>query len=143
MLLDSKAADDEGLNKVITDDLYGYQITYDQNNRYGKIQNESESVYYKLDCHDKSCKMLNGNIDWLHNIVLYYTAKRSKNSEYTVYLKGEFTTWSLFYNSDTCYTAKQYIIPRTWFDFNEIYYYDIKIKNVVCDNCGRTLNSHD
>ena len=143
VLLDSKAADDEVLNKVITDDLYGYQITYDQNNRYGKIQNESESVYYKLDCHDKSCKMLNGNIDWLHNIVLYYTAKRSKNSEYTVYLKGEFTTWSLFYKSDSCYTAKQYIMPRTWFDFEDMYYYDIKIKNVVCDNCGRTLNSCD
>ena len=142
VLLDSKAADDEVLNKVITDDLHGYQITYDQNNRYGKIQNESESVYYKLDCHDKSCKMLNGNIDWLHNIVLYYTAKRSKNSKHTVYLKGEFTTWSLFYNSDTC-TTKQYIIPRTWFDFEEEYYYDIKIKNVVCDNCGRNLNPHD
>ena len=40
VLLDSKAADDEILNKVITEDLYGYQITYDQNNRYGKIQNE-------------------------------------------------------------------------------------------------------
>ena len=100
-------------------------------------------MYYKLECDDKSCKMLNGNIDWLHNIVLYYTAKRSKNSEYTVYLKGEFTTWSLFYNSDTCYTAKQYIIPRTWFDFEEIYYYDIKIKNIICDNCGRNLNPHD
>ena len=142
VLLDKRSADDEVLNKVITDDLYGYQITYDQNNRYGKIQNESESMYYKLECHDKSCKMLNGNIDWLHNIVLYYTAKRSKNSEYTVYLKGEFTTWSLFYNSGTC-TTKQYIIPRTWFDFEEEYYYDIKIKNVVCDNCGRNLNPHD
>lgn len=144
VLLDSKAADDEVLNKVITDDLYGYRITYDTENRYGKIQNESESVYYKLDCHDKSCKfLLNGDIDWLHNIVLYYTAKRSKNSEYTVYLKGEFTTLSLFYKSDTCYTAKQYIMPRTWFDFEDMYYYDIKIKNVVCDNCGRNLNSHD
>ena len=142
-LMDNRLADDEILHKVITDDLYGYQMTYDTENRYGKIQNESESVYYKLDCHDKSCKMLNGNIDWLHNIVLYYTAKRSKNSEHTVYLKGEFTTWSLFYNSDTCYTAKQYIIPRTWFDFEEEYYYDIKLKNVVCDNCGRTLNPCD
>ena len=144
VLLDNRIANDEVLNKVITDDLHGYQITYDQNNRYGKIQNESESVYYTLECHDESCKfLLNSDIDWLHNIVLYYTAKRSKNSEKTVYLKGEFTTWSLFYKSDTCYTAKQYIIPRTWFDFEDMYYYDIKIKNVICDNCGRNLNPQD
>ena len=143
-LMDNRIADDEVLNKVITDDLHGYQITYDKDNRYGKIQNESESIYYKLKCHDESCKLLtNGNIDWLHHIALYYTAKTSKNSDRIIYLKGEYASWALFYNRDSCYTAKQYIIPRTWFDFNEIYYYDIKIKNVVCDNCGRNLNPHD
>ena len=144
LLMDNRIADDEVLNKVITDDLYGYQITYDTENRYGKIQNESESIYYKLKCHDESCKLLsNGNIDWLHHIALYYTAKTSKNSDRLIYLKGEYTSWDIFYNRGYCYTAKQYIIPRTWFDFKEIYYYDIKIKNAVCDNCGRNLNPHD
>lgn len=147
-LMDNRLADDETLHKVITDDLYGYQITYDKDNRYAKIQNETESIYYKLKCHDESCELLsNGNIDWLHHIALYYTAKASKNSNRSIYLKGEYASWALFYNRCTCYTAKhtakQYIVPRTWFDFNEIYYYDIKIKNVVCDNCGRNLNPHD
>lgn len=142
-LMDNRLAGDGILHKVITDDLYGYQITYDTNNRYGKIQNESESIYYKLKCHDESCELLsNGNIDWLHHIALYYTAKASKNSTRLIYLKGEYASWALFYNGYT-YTTKQYIVPRTWFDFNEIYYYDIKLKNVVCDNCGRNLNPHD
>ena len=110
-----------------------------------QIQHNVESIKKQMerfiDFSDDKAILVN-NADWLHNIVLYYTAKRSKNSKHTVYLKGEFTTWSLFYNSDTC-TTKQYIIPRTWFDFEEEYYYDIKIKNVVCDNCGRNLNPHD
>lgn len=144
LLMDNRIAYDDVLNKVITDDLHGYRITYDTDNRYGKIQNESESVYYKLECHDKSCKIQsNGNINLLNHIVLYYTAKTSKNSNKTIYLKGEYTAWGLFYDRITGYTAKQYIIPRTWFDFEEVYYYDIKIKNVVCDNCGRNLNPHD
>lgn len=144
LLMNNRIADDEVLNKVITDDLYGYRITYDTDNRYGKIQNASESIYYKLKCHDESCKLLsNGNIDWLHHIALYYTAKTSKNSDRLIYLKGKYASWDLFYNRGYCYTAKQYIIPRTWFDFNEIYYYDIKLKNVACDNCGRNLNPHD
>ena len=144
LLMDNRIANDEILNKVITDDLHGYNITYDTDNRYGKLQNESESVYYKLECHDKSCKtQSNGNINLLNHIVLYYTAKTSKNSNRTIYLKGEYASWGLFYDRITSYTAKQYIVPRTWFDFEEIYYYDIKIKNVVCDNCGRNLNPHD
>ena len=143
-LMDNRIADDEVLNKVITDDLHGYRITYDTDNKYGKIQNESESIYYKLECHDKSCNtQSNGNINLLSHIVLYYTAKTSKNINKTIYLKGEYTSRGLFYDRITGYNIKQYIIPITWFDFEEVYYYDIKIKNVVCDNCGRNLNSCD
>ena len=35
--------------------------------------------------------------------------------------------------------AKRYIIPITWFDFEDTQIYNAKIDYIACGNCGRSL----
>ena len=77
----------------------------------------------------------------LVDTVLYYTAKSSLDTNKEIYLKGEFAYLLMTYNGATniVNATKRYIIPRTWFDFEKVHYYDAKINNMVYDNCGRSL----
>lgn len=145
-LMDNQAAEDEILHKVITDDLYGYQII-DHEGKFAELKNKSQSIMYETECSNKSC-IKNDNDDCENNhdgcltdTVLYYTAKSSlDDTDKEVYLKGEFVYLLMTYNDTNIFNSiKRYLVPRTWFDFEEIHYYDAKIKNMVYDNCGRSL----
>ena len=145
-LMDTQAAEDEILHKVITDDLYGYQVIYHEN-KLAELKNNSQSIMYETECSNKLCNR-NNNGDCNNNYngclvdtVLYYTAKSSLDTNKEIYLKGEFAYLLMTYNGATniVNATKRYIIPRTWFDFEKVHYYDAKIENMVYDNCGRSL----
>ena len=145
-LMDNQAAEDEILHKVITDDLYGYQVIYHEN-KLAELKNNSQSIMYETECSNKLCNR-NNNGDCNNNYngclvdtVLYYTAKSSLDTNKEIYLKGEFAYLLMTYNGATniVNATKRYIIPRTWFDFEKVHYYDAKINNMVYDNCGRSL----
>ena len=151
-LMDNQAAEDEILHKVITDDLYGYQAIYhydpvlDVKDKLAELKNNSQTIMYEAECSNKLCnrndKDCKNNYDGcLVDTVLYYTAKSSLDANKEVYLKGEFAYLLMTYNGATniANATKRYIIPRTWFDFEQVHYYDAKIKNMVYDNCGRSL----
>lgn len=145
-LMDNQAAEDEILHKVITDDLYGYQVIYHED-KLIELKNNSQSIMYETGCSNKLCSRnnnddCNNNYDGcLVDIVLYYTAKSSLDTDKEVHLKGEFAYLLFTYNGETTIAnaTKRYIIPRTWFDFEKVHYYDAKINNIVYDNCGRSL----
>ena len=142
-LMDNKAAEDEILHKVIIDDLFGYQII-DHEDKFAELKNNSQSIMYETECSNPLCNK-NECEGCLTDTVLYYTAKSSSNdTDKEVYLKGEFSYLLMTYNDANVVNAiKRYLIPRTWFDFEEVHYYYAKINNMVYDNCGRSLCAID
>ena len=53
-LMDNQVAEDEILHKVITDDLYGYQVIYHEN-KLAELKNNSQSIMYETECSNKFC----------------------------------------------------------------------------------------
>lgn len=136
ILMGNQAAEDEILAKVITDDLFGYY--YDENTKYTKLENETQEIYYKTNCPNELCKAVNVDI-CLVDAVLYYAAKSSLDYNKELYLQGEFAYMPISFNTSNRDIAKRYIIPRTWFDFEDIQIYNAKIDYIACGNCGRSL----
>ena len=136
ILMGNQAAEDEVLANVITDDLFGYH--YDENTKYTKLENETQEIYYKTNCPNELCKAINVDI-CLVDAVLYYTAKSSLDYNKELYLQGEFAYMPISFNTSNSDIAKWYIIPRTWFDFEDIQIYNAKIDYIACGNCGRSL----
>ena len=136
VLMGNQAAEDEILAKVITDDLFGY--CYDENTKYTELKNETQEIYYKTKCPNKLCKAINGDL-CLVDAVLYYAAKSSLDYNKELYLQGEFAYMPISFNTSNRDIAKRYIIPRTWFDFEDTQIYNAKIDYIACGNCGRSL----
>lgn len=136
VLMGNHAAEDEILAKVITDDLFGYR--YDENTKYTKLENETQEIYYKTKCPNKLCKAINVDICLL-DTVLYYAAKSSLDYNKELYLQGEFAYMPISFNTSKHDIAKRYIIPITWFDFEDMQIYNAKIDYIACGNCGRSL----
>ena len=135
--MDNQAAEDEILAKVITDDLFGY--SYEENSKYTKLKNRTQEIYYKTKCPNELCKSINVDI-CLIDVVLYYVAETSLNYHKELYLQGEFAYIPLLFNCNNKDIAKRYIIPRTWFNFEDtMHVYNIKIDYIACNNCGRSL----
>ena len=136
LFMDNQAAEDEILAKVITDDLFGY--SYDENAKYTKLKNKTQEIYYKTKCPNKLCKSIHVDI-CLTDVVLYYVAETSLVYNKELYLQGEFAYIPLIFNCNNRDIAKRYIIPRTWFDFEDIQIYNAQIDYIACGNCGRSL----
>ena len=136
VLMGNQAAEDEILAKAITDDLFGYR--YDENTKYTKLKNRTQEIYYKTKCPNELCKAINVDIR-LIDVVLYYAAKSSLDYNKELYLQGEFAYMPISFNTSKRDIAKRYIIPRTWFDFEDIQIYNAKIDYIACGNCGRSL----
>ena len=134
--MDNQAAEDEILAKVITDDLFGY--SYDENTKYTKLKNRTQEIYYKTKCPNELCKAINVDIR-LIDVALYYAAESSLVYNKELYLQGEFAYMPISFNTSKRDIAKRYIIPRTWFDFEDIQIYNAKIDYIACGNCGRSL----
>lgn len=138
VLMDNQAVEDEILAKVITDDLYGYR--YIEDAKYTKLENSSQTITYKTRCPNELCRHTNED-NCLIDVVLYYTAESSLDTNRKLYLQGEFAYMSLHFNtSDIDVITKRYIIPRTWFDFEDVMHvYNAKIDFITCGNCGREI----
>ena len=139
--MDFQSADDEILEKVILDDLYGYSLTDDWDTDCATLKNRTQTIYYKTECPNEICRMENDD-GCLTDAVLYYTAKSSLDCGKEIYLKGEFVYFPLNFNSNSSDIFKQYIIPRVWTTstFEKfMYLYDAKIDYIACSNCGRDL----
>ena len=144
-LMNQNAANDKILEKVITEDLYGYHISYDDKlTKQGKyeLRRGDESIPYFYKCKNKLCNRLHDD-DCLVDLVLYYIAK-STLSFNEVFIKGEFIYSPLgFIEDEDSHIVERYLIPRTWFDFEGLMYvYDAKISDIVCNNCGKSLLDH-
>lgn len=144
-LMNQNAANDKILEKVITEDLYGYHISYDDKlTKQGKyeLRRGDESIPYFYKCKNKLCNRLHDD-DCLIDLVLYYIAK-STLSFNEVFIKGEFIYSPLaFVEDEDSHIVERYLIPRTWFDFEGLMYvYDVKISDIVCNNCGKSLLDH-
>lgn len=136
VLMGNQAAEDEILAKVITDDLFGYR--YNENTKYTELKNETQEIYYKTNCSNELCKAINVDI-CLVDVVLYYVAKSSLDYNKELYLQGEFAYMPISFNTSNRDIAKRYIIPRTWFDLEDIQIHNAKIDYIACGNCGRSL----
>ena len=139
--MDFQTAEDEILEKVILEDLYGYSLTDDWDTNCATLKNKTQTIYYKTECPNEICRMEDDD-DCLTDAVLYYTAKSSLEYNKEVYLKGEFVYFPLNFNSNSSDIFKQYIIPRVWTTatFEKfMYLYDAKIDYIACSNCGRDL----
>ena len=139
--MDFQTAEDEILEKVILDDLYGYSLTDDWDTDCATLKNRTQTIYYKTECPNEICRMEDDD-DCLTDAVLYYTAKSSLEYNKEVYLKGEFVYFPLNFNSNSSDIFKQYIIPRVWTTttFEKfMHLYDAKIDYIACSNCGRDL----
>lgn len=136
LLMGNQAAEDEILAKVITDDLFGY--CYDENTKYTKLKNRTQEIYYKTKCSNELCKAINVDIR-LIDVALYYAAESSLVYNKELYLQGEFAFMPISFNASNRDIAKRYIIPITWFDFEDIQIYNAKIDYIACGNCGRSL----
>ena len=75
----------------------------------------------------------------LIDVALYYAAESSLVYNKELYLQGEFAYMPISFNTSKRDIAKRYIIPRTWFDFEDIQIYNAKIDYIACGNCGRSL----
>ena len=144
-IMNQNAANDKILEKVITEDLYGYHISYDDKlTKQGKYELRSgdEHIPYFYECKNKLCNRLHDD-DCLIDMVLYYIAK-STLSFNEVFIKGEFIYSPLgFVEDEDFHIVERYLIPRTWFDFEGLMYvYDAKISDIVCNNCGKSLLDH-
>ena len=145
-LMNQNAANDKILEKVITEDLYGYHISYDDKlTKQGKyeLRRGDESIPYFYKCKNKLCNILHDD-DCLIDMVLYYIAKSSLDCDKEVFIKGEFIYSPLgFIEDEDSHIVERYLIPRTWFDFEGLMYvYDAKISDIVCNNCGKSLLDH-
>ena len=109
--MDFQTAEDEILEKVILDDLYGYSLTDDWDTNCATLKNRTQTIYYKTECPNEICRMEDDD-DCLTDAVLYYTAKSSLEYNKEVYLKGEFVYFPLNFNSNSSDIFKLYIIPR-------------------------------
>lgn len=147
--MDFQTAEDEILEKVILDDLYGYSLTDDWGDSLtddwdtdcATLKNRTQTIHYKTECPNEICRMENDD-GCLSDAVLYYTAKSSLDCDKKVYLKGEFVYFPLTFNTNSGDIFKQYIIPRVWntTTFEKfMYLYDAKIDYIACSNCGRDL----
>ena len=136
LLMGNQAAEDEILAKVITDDLFGYR--YDENTKYTKLKNRTQEIYYKTKCTNELCKAIHVDIR-LIDVALYYAAESSLVYNKELYLQGEFAYMPISFNTSKRDIAKRYIIPRTWFDFEDTQIYNAKIDYIACGNCGRSL----
>ena len=148
VLMNEQAAKDEVLEKVITEDLYGYNITFsDKFTKQGMYCELSRMGYdyisYFYKCKNELCNQTHDD-EWPIDLVLYYTAKSSLDNNKTVYLKGEFIYLPLTFFDDTDFNiTERYIIPRTWFDFEGfMYMHNAKIDDIICNNCGKSLLDH-
>ena len=144
-IMNQNAANDKILEKVITEDLYGYHISYDDKlTKQGKyeLRRGDEHIPYFYECKNKLCNRLHDD-DCLIDLVLYYIAK-STLSFNEVFIKGEFMYSPLGFIEDEDFNiVERYLIPRTWFDFEGLMYvYDAKISDIVCNNCGKSLLDH-
>ena len=144
-IMNQNAANDKILEKVITEDLYGYHISYDDKlTKQGKYELRSgdEHIPYFYECKNKLCNRLHDD-DCLIDMVLYYITK-STLSFNEVFIKGEFMYSPLGFIEDEDFNiVERYLIPRTWFDFEGLMYvYDAKISDIVCNNCGKSLLDH-
>ena len=144
-IMNQNAANDKILEKVITEDLYGYHISYDDKlTKQGKYELRSgdEHIPYFYECKNKLCNRLHDD-DCLIDMVLYYITK-STLSFNEVFIKGEFMYSPLGFIEDEDFNiVERYLIPRTWFDFEGLMYvYDAKIGDIVCNNCGKSLLDH-
>ena len=141
-IMNQNAANDKILEKVITEDLYGYHISYDDKlTKQGKyeLRRGDEHIPYFYECKNKLCNRLHDD-DCLIDMVLYYITK-STLSFNEVFIKGEFMYSPLgFVEDEDFHIVERYLIPRTWFDFEGLMYvYDAKISDIVCNNCGKSL----
>lgn len=136
VLMDNQAAEDEMLAKVITDDLFGYR--YIEDPKHTKLKNSTQEIYYKTKCPNELCKSINADICLL-DVVLYYAAESSLIDNKELYLQGEFAYIPISFNTSKRDIVKLYIIPRTWFNFEDIQIYNAKIDYITCGNCGRSL----
>ena len=140
--MDFQTAEDDILEKVILEDLYGYSLTDDWDTNCATLKNRTQTIYYKTECPNEICRMEDDD-DCLTDAVLYYTAKSSLDYDKEVYLKGEFVYFPLNFNSNSSDIFKQYIIPRVWTTTTTfekfVYLYDAKIDYIACSNCGRDL----
>lgn len=144
-IMNQNAANDKILEKVITEDLYGYHISCDDKlTKQGKyeLRRGDEYIPYFYKCKNKLCNRLHDD-DCLIDLVLYYIAK-STLSFNEVFIKGEFIYSPLgFIEDEDFHIVERYLIPRTWFDFEGLMYvYDAKIGDIVCNNCGKSLLDH-
>ena len=144
-LMNQNAANDKILEKVITEDLYGYHISYDDKlTKQGKyeLRRGDESIPYFYKCKNKLCNTLHDD-DCLIDMVLYYIAKSTLPFD-EVFIKGEFIYSPLgFIEDEDSHIVERYLIPRTWFDFEGLMYvHDAKISDIVCNNCGKSLLDH-
>ena len=144
-LMNQNAANDKILEKVITEDLYGYHISYDDKlTKHGKyeLRRGDESIPYFYKCKNKLCNTLHDD-DCLIDMVLYYIAKSTLPFD-EVFIKGEFIYSPLgFIEDEDSHIVERYLIPRTWFDFEGLMYvHDAKISDIVCNNCGKSLLDH-
>ena len=144
-IMNQNAANDKILEKVITEDLYGYHISYDDKlTKQGKyeLRRGDEHIPYFYECKNKLCNRLHDD-DCLIDMVLYYIAK-STLSFNEVFIKGEFMYSPLGFIEDEDFNiVERYLIPRTWFDFEGLMYvHDAKISDIVCNNCGKSLLDH-
>ena len=141
-IMNQNAANDKILEKVITEDLYGYHISYDDKlTKQGKyeLRRGDEHIPYFYECKNKLCNRLHDD-DCLIDMVLYYIAKSTLPFD-EVFIKGEFIYSPLgFVEDEDFHIVERYLIPRTWFDFEGLMYvYDAKISDIVCNNCGKSL----
>lgn len=144
-LMNQNAANDKILEKVITEDLYGYHISYDDKlTKQGKyeLRRGDENIPYFYKCKNKLCNTLHDD-DCLIDMVLYYITKSTLPFN-EVFIKGEFIYSPLgFIEDEDSHIVERYLIPRTWFDFEGLMYvYDAKISDIVCNNCGKSLLDH-
>lgn len=139
VLMDTQAAEDEILSKVITDDLFGYRLTYDNDTNYATFKNRTQTIDFKTECPNELCKCTSES-NCLVDVILYYTANSSLNRNKKVYLQGEFAYMPIsFNNSNSSDNFELYIIPKTWFDLEYMHVHDAKLDYIACSNCGRDL----
>ena len=138
LLMGNQAAEDEILAKVITDDLYGYRLTYDNDTNCATFKNRTQTIGFKTECPNELCKCTSES-HCLVDVILYYTADSSLNCNKKVYLQGEFAYMPISFNTSNSDIFERYIIPKTWFDLEYMHVYDAKLDYIACSNCGRDL----
>ena len=138
ILMDNQTAEDEILAKVITDDLYGYRLTYDNDTNCATFKNKTQTIDFKTECPNELCKCTSEG-HCLVDVILYYTADSSLNCNKKVYLQGEFAYMPITFNTSNSDILERYIIPKTWFDLEYMHVYDAKLDYIACSNCGRDL----